>query len=78
MVEFDVRVHPEQHSAYFPKEVVKALGIKLKMLPNSRAAIIYSEGTKLKDVLASVEIITADLKHRIDMDDQRQKETGET
>jgi hypothetical protein len=77
MVEFDVKVNPEQHSAYIPKEVIKALGTKLKILPNSRAAIIYPAGTKLKDVLASVEILSADLKHRIEMDNQHEKELKE-
>jgi hypothetical protein len=40
------------------------------LFANSKAAIIYSEGTNLKDVLTSVEILTADLKHRIEMNQQ--------
>jgi hypothetical protein len=73
MVEFDVKVHPQQHLAYIPRQVVKALGTKLKMLPNSKAAVIYSEGTDLKDVLLSIEIITADLKHRIKMNQHEEE-----
>jgi hypothetical protein len=36
----------------------------IEILPNSQAAIIYRVGTKIGDILASLEIIMADLKHR--------------
>jgi len=78
LVEFELKLHPKQHSTYFPKEMVKTLGLKLKAIPNSKAAIIYSEGTSLQDVLISVDILRADLKHRLDTESEtQQKEENE-
>ena len=36
----------------------------IEILPNAKAAVIYQSGTKITDILESLEIITADLKHR--------------
>ena len=36
----------------------------IEILPNAKAAVIYQAGTKVNDILDSLEIITADLKHR--------------
>ena len=36
----------------------------IEILPNAKAAVIYQAGTKINDILDSLEIITADLKHR--------------
>ena len=36
----------------------------IEILPNAKAAVIYQAGTKVSDILDSLEIITADLKHR--------------
>jgi hypothetical protein len=73
LVEFDLKLHPKQHSTYFPKELVKTLGLKLKAVPNSKIAIIYSDGTRLQDVLISIDILRADLKHRLDTESQTQQ-----
>ena len=36
----------------------------IEILPNAKAAVIYQAGTEINDILESLEIITADLKHR--------------
>jgi hypothetical protein len=36
----------------------------IEILPNEKAAVIYQAGTKITDILDSLKIITADLKHR--------------
>jgi len=36
----------------------------IEILPNARAAVIYQAGTEISDILESLEIIIADLKHR--------------
>jgi hypothetical protein len=36
----------------------------IEILPNSQAAVIYRAGTKIDDILGSLKIIMADLKHR--------------
>ena len=36
----------------------------VEIVPNAKAAVIYQAGTKISDILASLEIIMADLRHR--------------
>jgi len=36
----------------------------IEIVPNSRAAVFYQAGTKISDILESLEIIIADLRHR--------------
>ena len=44
----------------------------IEILPNAKAAIIYRAGTKISDILASLEIIVADLKHRAQVETEKQ------
>jgi hypothetical protein len=67
MVQFDLTVNRKQRSAYIPKILIKTLGFKLVLLPDTNAAIIYPHGRDLKVVLRSVEIILQDLKLRSEM-----------
>lgn len=64
MVEFTIGVHPAQRQAYIPKEIVEALGHRLKAKPNRYAMVVYPEGTSVSQVVRSVEILLADLKHQ--------------
>jgi hypothetical protein len=64
MVEFEIKVHPEQRLAYIPRQIVKALGTKLKMLPNLKAAVLYPEDATPQDVIRSLQIILQDLQMR--------------
>ena len=36
----------------------------IEILPNSKAAVIYQADTKIEDIIASLKIIMADLRHR--------------
>jgi hypothetical protein len=36
----------------------------VEIVPNAKAAVIYQTGTKISDILASLEIIMADLRYR--------------
>ena len=36
----------------------------LEISPNDGVAVIYRKGTKIPDILSSLEVIVADLKHR--------------
>jgi len=40
----------------------------IEIVPNAKAAVIYQAGTKISDILASLEVIIADLKHRAQME----------
>jgi hypothetical protein len=43
----------------------------IEILPNSKAAVIYQAGTKIDDILESLQIIIADLKHRAKVEAER-------
>ena len=53
MVEFEVPINRKQRLAYIPKVLVKSFGYKLKITPNTKAAVMYSSAATLKDVLRS-------------------------
>ena len=36
----------------------------IEIIPNSKAAVIYQAGTEVDDIIASLQIILADLRHR--------------
>lgn len=50
---------------YVPAELRREFGREIKIIPNASAAIFFSRNTHLEHVLKSMEIIAADLKHRI-------------
>ena len=52
---------------YIPKEVREAFPRELKIIPNARAALFFPADALLEDVLTSLQIIEAELKHRIQM-----------
>jgi bifunctional DNA-binding transcriptional regulator/antitoxin component of YhaV-PrlF toxin-antitoxin module len=70
MVKFHTKAS-RQGQFYLPKAVRSELGNELDMVCNTRAAILYNSATPLELVLKSVDVITNDLRHRIEM----QKET---
>jgi hypothetical protein len=61
---------------YIPKEIREAFGPNLRIIPNSLAALFFPDGADYEDVLRSVEIIEADLKHRIEL--QRRAKHSQT
>jgi len=72
MVEFKIKINPEQRLAYIPKEIYEALGSDLKAVCNRTAVVFYPENTAIEDVVKSLEIIESDLRHAIKL---KQKET---
>jgi len=64
MVEFDLRVHPEQRVTWLPRQLVKAWGFELKLLPNNCAGILYPKETEYDVVIRSAEILLLDLRLR--------------
>jgi bifunctional DNA-binding transcriptional regulator/antitoxin component of YhaV-PrlF toxin-antitoxin module len=53
---------------YIPKEIREAFTRELKIIPNARAALFFPADAAYEDVLKSLEIIEADLKHRIELE----------
>ena len=62
-MEFELKTGPQGH-IYFPKIIRIAFGDKLKLLPNSDAAVIFPENTKPETVIASLQVIISTLKLR--------------
>jgi len=46
----------------------------IEIVPNSKAAVIYRAGTNLKEVLASLRVIAANLENRVKA--EQNKEVG--
>ena len=45
----------------------------IKIIPNATAAIMFGEGTAIKDVLKSIDIIKADLQHRAKLKEKEEE-----
>jgi hypothetical protein len=65
MVEFKIKIHPEQRLAYIPRQLVETLGFRLKAVPNSVAVLLFSENADPEDVIKSLQIIKAELLHTL-------------
>ena len=63
-MEFELKAGPQGH-IYFPKNIRRVFGDRLKLLPNSDAAVIFSENTDPEVVIASLQVIISDLKLRV-------------
>jgi hypothetical protein len=75
-MQFVIKIDEKQHIAYIRKEIVEAFGLRLKFQPNTKAAIVYSEGIKASEVVKSVEILLADLRLRADDEARVKAETA--
>ena len=56
----------DQNNRIYIAKPLREAGLtnSIEILPNSKAAIIYRAGTRIDDILGSLEIIMADLKQR--------------
>jgi len=52
---------------YIPKELREIFPRELKIIPNAVAAVFFPANISYENVLKSLEIITAEIKHRIAM-----------
>jgi bifunctional DNA-binding transcriptional regulator/antitoxin component of YhaV-PrlF toxin-antitoxin module len=53
---------------YIPKEIREAFTRELKIIPNARAALFFPADAAYEDVLKSLQVIEADLRHRIELE----------
>jgi len=61
-VEFELKLPKTQNIVWIPSEVVASLGRKLRLVPGSMSAVLYSEGADLRTVCQSLRIIIQDLE----------------
>lgn len=65
MVEFKIKIHPEQRLAYIPRQLVETLGFRLKAVPDSIAVLLFPENADPQDVIKSLQIIKTELLHTL-------------
>lgn len=68
MVEFNLTINKKQRTAYFNKKIIDALGHDLAAQLNASSGVIYPKNANKKDVVRSLEIILADLKHQLELE----------
>jgi len=71
VVEFKLTLPEKQNIVWIPKEIVDTLGRKLKIMPNSFAAVLYPENAELDMVLKSLAIIQQQLQLRTQFEMRR-------
>ena len=69
MVELKTKI-TESGVLYIPKEIRDAFGRRLKIVTDAIAVIMFPENTEYEDVLTSLEILKADIQHRISLRDR--------
>ena len=57
---------------YFPKAIRDEWGPKLELTPNARAGAIYPDGTPPQQVIDSLEVVIADLRHRVKLANKKE------
>jgi hypothetical protein len=76
MVEFDIKINPQQRIAYIPKELYEVLTAHSKAIANRTAVLFFPVGTSTEDIITSIDIIRADLMHAKEM--QKKQEASES
>lgn len=74
VVEFDLKINPEQGTAYIPKEIREALGREIKAVPNRTAVLLFPKNIRIQDVLKSVDAIKADLEHAVELAEKERQQ----
>lgn len=70
MVKFNLTVNRKQKTAYFNKKIVDTLGYNLYAQLNVTSGVIYPKDADMEDVIRSVEIILADLRHQAKLEEK--------
>ena len=71
MVEFHLKIHPEQRLTRIPKVLAENFGTKWTLIPNTKALIAFPESTDLDSVQKSLQLIQQDIQFRIDANRKR-------
>lgn len=70
MVKFKIKMNA-YGQFYMPKEVREELGRRLELLGDAKTALLFPEGLSPTDVLRSLRVLVADLKHRAELESVR-------
>jgi len=73
MVKFKASINP-CGQIYLASEIRAELGTReLEVIGNCRAIVLYPRGTKPSEVLRSLKVVIEDLKHRKQLQEEREK-----
>ena len=75
-LEFNLKAHPKNRIMYLPQKIFNILGTNITAVPNRTAVICYNAQTPITDVLYSLDIIQADLKHLVEIEARKTKENN--
>lgn len=77
MVEFKLTVNKKQHTVYINKKIIETLGYELIIQLNAVSGVIYPKSVHKKEVIRSLEIILADLRHQVKLAGKKVPEKNE-
>jgi len=73
MVELQTKI-TKSGVLYIPKEIRDAFTRNLKIIPNATAALFFPANANYEDVLKSLKIIEADLRHRLEIKKREERD----
>jgi len=73
MVEFELKIHEKQGTAYIPKEIREALGTELTAVPNRAAVLLYPKHMPIEDIVKSLALIKEDLEHGVALEKKAER-----
>jgi hypothetical protein len=77
LVEFHLKINPEQRLTRIPKVLAESFGTKWTLIPNTKALVAFQETTELELVQKSLSLIQQDIQLRIDANrSQTKRGTG--
>ena len=66
-MDIKLKTGPQGH-IYLPKNIRTHWGLKFNLTPNWKAGIFYPSDAKPKDVLKSLETLTLEFQHRVELE----------
>lgn len=58
---------------YLPVEIRSPFGRTVRIIPNALAAVLFPDSAEYNDVLASLEVIALEIKHRMVLEGKKRE-----
>ena len=76
MVEFNITVNRKQHTAYFNRKLIEALGYELGVNLDVTGGAIYPKDADKREVIRSLKIVLDNLQHQADVEEKKKAESS--
>lgn len=73
MVEFHLKINPQQRLTRIPKILAQTFGNEWVLIPNSKCAVVFESGTNATLILRSLALIQKDLELRVESETNREE-----